>query len=331
MIARSVRTWIRHVPQTTVAASGDFAATHLDLIASIDADAATLAELAGTSMPVAHVTVEDKHGRSDEWTVTAGGAAGAQLADGALGSTMAATNGVSIAYQDVDGRRQEYRVRLPLRTPMTPAEITVSALDDRVAVDVQAATLYDERTRMFTALLPSDRGRFARVHSGDVKIYENLDLRPRTYMVTSTQAAGSPEVAAALLLARPGSTPVVVEGMAPLTGTAGTTGTVEIVSYAPEHVEVRTTSTAPAFLVLADANYPGWAATVDGLPAPIYATNVLFRGVPVPAGTHSVVFSFQPTGWLPGLWLAALGSMIVVALIAAAGWQRFRRRHQSAV
>ena len=40
-------------------------------------------------------------------------------------------------------------------------------------------TLIDARTGMFTPLLPSDRGRFRLVHSGDVKIYENLDVLPR--------------------------------------------------------------------------------------------------------------------------------------------------------
>ena len=64
---------------------------------------------------------------------------------------------------------------------------------------------------MFAALLPSDRGHFARVHSGDVKIYANQDLLPRATVVTQTLQADGPEQAAALLqeqLARRPSGPV---------------------------------------------------------------------------------------------------------------------------
>ena len=98
---------------------------------------------------------------------------------------------------------------------------------------------------MFTALLPSDRGRFARVHSGDVKIYANQDLLPRAYVVTQTLAADGPIQAAALLqeqLRRRPNGPVttVVEGLAPLPASGSTTVEAEIVSYAPERVEIHT-------------------------------------------------------------------------------------------
>ena len=39
---------------------------------------------------------------------------------------------------------------------------------------------------------------------------------------------------------------------------------------------------------------PGWVAEVDGQPARILRTNVLFRGVEVGEGRHRVVFRFEP-------------------------------------
>jgi len=66
--------------------------------------------------------------------------------------------------------------------------------------------------------------------------------------------------------------------------------------------------------VLADTFFSGWTATVDGAPAPILATNHLFRGVPAPAGTHRVRFAYQPRSLVVG---AALSVVTLVALAAA--------------
>ena len=65
-------------------------------------------------------------------------------------------------------------------------------------------------------------------------------------------------------------------------------GSAEILSYRPNEVIVR--ATGPGKLVLADTWYPGWRAgefrieLVDGL----------LRGVQLPAGSHTVRFSYRP-------------------------------------
>jgi uncharacterized membrane protein YfhO len=67
------------------------------------------------------------------------------------------------------------------------------------------------------------------------------------------------------------------------------------------------------------------------VPAPIHAVNVLFRGVVVPAGAHEVIFTFVPTGWNTGLWLAALGGLLVVMAGATSLILRRRTRRAGAV
>lgn len=339
--------------QIAVGEADSLEATHLDLIAAVEAPADAPAEvrqrLTDAVIPVGEVTVYGITAGAAEdvtaaqplsFTLTAGGAPGAQLADATLDSPLAQASGATVAFRDVEGGRQEYRVRLPFPAPFTPTAIDVKLRDDRLALAVQAATLYDERTGMFTALLPSDRGNFRRVHSGDVKIYANLDLQGRAYLATHTLAAAGPEAAAAQLRAQlaenPGVAPVtVVEGLPALAGdaaqdSASSNTAAEIVSYAPERVEVRTSSAAPVVLVLADAYYPGWRATVDGEAAPIYPANVLFRGVPLAPGEHTVIFTYEPTSWRLGLLLAAGGGLLVCVLGLLAGW-RIRRRGSPAV
>ncbi|MBZ0275461.1 MAG: YfhO family protein, partial [Anaerolineae bacterium] len=70
------------------------------------------------------------------------------------------------------------------------------------------------------------------------------------------------------------------------------------------------------FLVLTDAYYPGWTATVNGQPAQVEKADGMFRAVAVPAGVSTVVFEYHP-GWWPGILIAggAAWLLVLVALV----------------
>ena len=78
-----------------------------------------------------------------------------------------------------------------------------------------------------------------------------------------------------------------------------------LLSYTSQRVEVE--ATGPGELLLSDSWYPRWQATIDGTPVEIRRADQIFRGIPIPAGSHRVVFSFDPG--LPGvlLWGAMAG------------------------
>ncbi|MBP8293770.1 MAG: hypothetical protein KAX65_13425, partial [Caldilineaceae bacterium] len=120
-----------------------FEATHLDLIGALAVDTATAQTLVTATVPVAAVLLVDADGAAQQFTVTGGGAPGSDLADDALDSPLARSSGATVALRDVEAGRQEYRVRLELPAPTTPATITVTALDPALPLIVQAATLYD--------------------------------------------------------------------------------------------------------------------------------------------------------------------------------------------
>jgi hypothetical protein len=71
-------------------------------------------------------------------------------------------------------------------------------------------------------------------------------------------------------------------------------GGARIVSWRPDRMEVEVENKQPGILVVHEAYYPGWVAEIDGQPARILRTNVLFRGVEVGVGRHVVVFRFEP-------------------------------------
>ena len=99
------------------------------------------------------------------------------------------------------------------------------------------------------------------------------------------------------------------------------TGVATIAGFGPERVVVRTLCDAPGILILGEAWYPGWVATVNGVPADVFPVNGWMRGVVVPAGASEAVFTFQSRLVGTGLWVSA-ASAVLVALLAFGAWPR---------
>lgn len=95
-------------------------------------------------------------------------------------------------------------------------------------------------------------------------------------------------------------------------------GQVTVVEYGLHEVTIQVETREAGLLVLSDAYYPGWRATVDGQEATIHRANTVLRGVFVPAGAHQVTFKFRPTVLRTGLALT-LASIIFALLLPAYG------------
>jgi hypothetical protein len=319
----------RDRPIVAVAAERAFSATQVNLIATLEAAGdAPLSDGAINGAIIGQVTVRDDAGEQRFDLL-----AGSQIAAAALDSPSA---GATVAFRDVDAGRQEYLVELPLAGPTRVHTVTVTwqpTAPELPPLTVQAVTLVDGRTGMFSPLLPSDRGRYRRVHSGDVKVYENLDVLPRAYLVQRTLPAADPDQAIALVAERnfDPATTAVVEAPLTLGGTPAPGDAATLVAYAPERVVVATTSAAPALLILSDTHDPGWHATVDGVPAAILRTNGHVRGVAIPAGRHTVEFVYAPPSWPRGLAVGAVGALLLILLLAGPRLLSLRRSARDSV
>lgn len=86
----------------------------------------------------------------------------------------------------------------------------------------------------------------------------------------------------------------------------GPVAKVAITSETPTAIQFKVEKTRPAVLILADAWYPGWRATVDGAPAEVVRVDGLFRGIELGEGPHEVLLEYTsvPLRW--GLGIAAL-------------------------
>ena len=86
-----------------------------------------------------------------------------------------------------------------------------------------------------------------------------------------------------------------------------------IVRHLARRVEIDVDAPCAGWLVLTDADYPGWRARVDGVATPIRRANALFRAVHVGPGGHRVEFDYDPVSARFGLFtgLAFLGYCLV--------------------
>ncbi len=158
------------------------------------------------------------------------------------------------------------------------------------------------------------------------EVLENRDAFPRAFVVPRVEPLPGDRPGIARAMTTTDFRRVaLVESPGPLDVGAGAEEFREarVVAYRPNRVEVE--ADGPGLLVLADPDYPGWVATVDGTPAPIVRADYLFRGVPLPAGRHAVAFAFRPRSYLIGR-AVSLGTLAVVGLATAIGLIRQRRR-----
>jgi hypothetical protein len=93
----------------------------------------------------------------------------------------------------------------------------------------------------------------------------------------------------------------------------GARGSVHSLREEPDHIELEVEATRPTALVVLDGYFPGWRATVNGKPAPVWPAGT-HRAVWVPAGRSVVQMDYRPRGLRSGLVLSALAAAAVMGI-----------------
>lgn len=301
----------------SIVADGRLEATAVGLFTHLEA-AADLPD--GTA--VAEVTVEDAAGERQSFTLRAG----QHTAEGAWSPAVRHGQPALRHPWPREGGGWDYLAQLQLDRPTTVQRVAVRSLAGPAAVVVRGASLIDGRTGAHAALTipPEGAADVQRVHSGDVKVYRFADTLPRAYLVFSARSVEDDGEALAAL-ADPSFDParavvllraeLAAAGLAEGPAAEMGVGRVEVVSSAAERLALRVEADRTGFLVLTESWYPGWQATVDGWPAPPLRANLLFQAVPVPAGSHEVVFQFRPASLARGALLSAAGGLVLTVLV----------------
>lgn len=229
--------------------------------------------------------------------------------------------------------------------------ITGETADESPVTTVFAATLVDNRTGDYAQLTLGD-WRWAL--SSDIKLYENLSPGAGRAFVIPAEGvqflpdswdgseaaltimrdpAFDPAASAVILSSNPDaetaetsspdeeSTEVDERESGIMDETDTSSPIVTFTTYAPTRVELTVQTERPGYLLLTDAYYPGWNATVNGESRPVHRADVMFRAVQVDVGENVVVFEYAPS-WLR--WLPLIGLVLWAACIAitAAIWNQ---------
>ena len=100
-------------------------------------------------------------------------------------------------------------------------------------------------------------------------------------------------------------------------------GVVRITNEIPTRIMISAHMETPGLVVLADNWEKGWQAYWNGKPVSVLRTDYAVRGVVLPAGNGTLEFVYRPRSLIVGLWLAALGVIILSAWVLANGrWIR---------
>lgn len=92
------------------------------------------------------------------------------------------------------------------------------------------------------------------------------------------------------------------------------TATIRLTEYQPNALTYEIDSSTGGTVVFAEIYYPGWQAYIDGVEAPHGRANYVLRAMNVPAGKHTVVFTFDPQS----LHITETIAFIALALLAVA-------------
>ena len=99
--------------------------------------------------------------------------------------------------------------------------------------------------------------------------------------------------------------------------------TVTLLDQNPNYLKYETQSQKTGFAVFSEIYYPeGWTALIDGKETEIVRANYVLRALSVPAGKHTVEFTFRPDAYVIGNKVTMVSSWVMLLLvIGCVGWE----------
>ncbi len=105
---------------------------------------------------------------------------------------------------------------------------------------------------------------------------------------------------------------------------------ITLTSYTPNTLTYTSESSVDALGVFSEVYFPwGWKATIDGNEVELGRVNYILRALPVPAGKHEIVMTFDPESLQITGTIAYASVSLIYLLVLLAIFVEFRRRNGS--
>jgi hypothetical protein len=229
----------------------------------------------------------------------------------------------------------QYQTAIPLGESVSIERVEIHPLHPQITLALWRAAIFDSETRISLPLMASSQLEYlnfpARWESAytehNVLILRNRRALPRAWLTGSVMAVSETE---ALQYIRgqhsqpwnPRETALLEVSSAQLPPLSGQKlkddASVEFIRHQNNRLELQSTASQSAMLVVSEINYPGWKALVDGKPAQIYQTNYLLRGVFLPPGHHRIEMSYTAPAAQRGLMVSLLTLVSLAVLLTIA-------------
>ncbi|MGH2614684.1 MAG: YfhO family protein [Thermomicrobiales bacterium] len=161
-----------------------------------------------------------------------------------------------------------------------------------------------------------------------VTVYERATDLPHAWIVHDVRAVNRGD---ALPMLTSGTIDpyrtALVEGTPPETAPVADSAneSARVTAYEPDSITIATQAASPGLLVVSEIYESGWRAFVDGREVAVLPTDHVLRGVPLPAGEHTVVLRYDPLSLRVGVGISGITLVVMLMTFMAAGWSSMRR------
>jgi hypothetical protein len=234
-----------------------------------------------------------------------------------------------------------YWSRVDLKTKAPIARLEIANVCSRATLTVFKVTAYDSAMQDCALLTVEMPDQWRKVYDQNgARIYENPRAAPRAWIVGHAEAVNEQEALrrirgeddrpfdprrTALLEIEPERLPPELRETP---SNAPNSTEARVVNYEPNRFTIEAGADRVSALVVSEINYPGWEATIDGQPAPIFTADYLLRAVITPAGKHRVEMRYTAPAARRGAIISALTLLALLGGVffsACGGAMRIRR------